>query len=102
MRCNKWKRMKNKKAKSLARVGPDEDSNSYRNKRVVYQNPEAPPNPRNHGFTNMTGLCLPIMYSKPPLPDDLDTVTTPHHCTNNEDQTLTKALQAVMRTLMMD
>ena len=22
MRCNKWKRMKNKKAKSLARVGP--------------------------------------------------------------------------------
>ena len=25
------------------------------------------------------------MYSKPPLPDDLDISTTPHHCTNNED-----------------
>ena len=28
MRCKKWKKMKNKKGKSLARFGPDEDSNS--------------------------------------------------------------------------
>ena len=76
--------MKNKKGKSL---------DSYRNKRVIYQsnillnfqNPEAPPNPTNHGFTNTTGLCLPIMYTKPPLPDDLNIGTTPHNSTNNED-----------------
>ena len=47
-----------------------------------FQNPEAPPNPTNHGFTNTTGLCLPIMYTKPPLPDDLNIGMTSHNSTN--------------------
>ena len=95
MRCKKWKKMKNKKGKSLARVGLDEDSNSYRSKRVIYQsnillnfqNPEAPPNPTNHGFTNMTGLCLPIMSTKLPLPNDLNIGMTSHNSINNEEST---------------
>ena len=53
MRANKWKKMKTKKAKSLARVGPDDDSNTQRNRRVIYhaavllnlQDPAGPPNP---------------------------------------------------------
>ena len=49
-----------------------------------FQNPEAPPNPTNHDFTNMTGLCLPIMYTKPPLPDDLNIGMASHNYINNE------------------
>ena len=36
MRSKKWRRMKTKEVKSLARVGPDDDSNIQRNKRVIY------------------------------------------------------------------
>ena len=71
----------NKLSKNLGEMRCNKCSNILLN----FQNPEAPPNPTNHGFTNTTGLCLPIMYSKPPLPDDLDIGTTPHNSTNNED-----------------
>ena len=57
----------------------DDDSNTQRNKRVIYhatvllnfQDPAGPPNPLNHGYNISNGLCVPIMYTKPPLPDEL-------------------------------
>ena len=80
--CKKWRKMKTKKAKSLARVGPDDDSNIQRNKRVKYhtnvflhfQDPSPPPT--NHGYTVTNGLCLPMMYTKSPMPDEIARITS--------------------------
>ena len=79
MRATKWKKMKSKKAKSLARLGPDEDSNAQRNKRVLYQSniflnfqsPDSPPNPLDNGYCIHNGLCVPLMYTRPSLPKNL-------------------------------
>ena len=79
MRAQKWKNIKNGKAKAFARIGPDVDSNFHRNERVMYyahlllnfQNPAVPLCPINHGYQILNGLCMPIMHSKSPLPDEL-------------------------------
>ena len=79
MRAQKWKNMKNRKAKAFARIGPDVDSDFRRNEKVMYhvhlllnfQNPAAPVYPINYGYQILNGLCMPIMHSKSPLPDDL-------------------------------
>ena len=79
-RARKWKSMKTKKAKSIARLGPDRNSNYYRNQRVIYhvnvllnfQNSSAPPSPLNeNGYFIQNGLCLPILNSQPALPNEL-------------------------------
>ena len=70
MRAQKWKNMKNRKAKSFARIGPDVDSNFHRNERVMYyahvllnfQNPASPIRPINHGCQILNGPCMPIMH----------------------------------------
>ena len=36
MTGQKWKNMKNRKAKALPRIGPDVDSNFHRNETVMY------------------------------------------------------------------
>ena len=36
MRAHKWKKMKNKKSKNFAKLGPDVDSNFYRTERVIH------------------------------------------------------------------
>ena len=59
------KSMKTKKAKSIARFGPDRNSNYYRNQRVIYhvnvllnfQNSSAPPSPLNeNGYFIQNGI----------------------------------------------
>ena len=92
MRAQKWKRMKTKKVKSIARIGPDEDSNTHRNDRVMYhvnvllnfRNPSAPPNPTNHGYFILNGLCLPIMNTMASLPDELATCMMSHGEINSD------------------
>ena len=79
MRAQKWKNVKNRKAKTFAKIGPDADSNFHRNERVMYyaqvllsfQNPASPVCLINHGFQILNGLCMSIMHSKSPLPDEL-------------------------------
>ena len=93
MRATKWKKMKFKKAKSLARIGPDDDSNSLRNKRVLYeinillnfQSPDGPPSPLDHGYYLINGLCVPIMYTKPSLPNNLASQLTIDNSYNDEN-----------------
>jgi len=73
------KKKKSKKAKSLARLGPDEDSNAQRNKRVLYQSniflnfqsPDSPPYPLDNGYCIHNGLCVPLMYTRPSFPKNL-------------------------------
>ena len=36
MRAQKWEKMKSKRKWSIARIGPDNESNFYRNQRVMY------------------------------------------------------------------
>ena len=79
MTGQKWKNMKNRKAKALPRIGPDVDSNFHRNETVMYyahlllnfQNRATPLCPINHGYQVLNGLCMPIMHLKSPLPDEL-------------------------------
>ena len=67
--------MKNKKAKTFSRIGPDVDSNFLRYERVMYyahvllnfQNPASPICPINYGYQILNGLCVPIMHSKSAL-----------------------------------
>ena len=71
--------MKNRKAKSFARIGPDLDLNFHRNERVMsyahvllnIQKPASPICPINHGYKTLNRLCIQIMHSKSPLPDEL-------------------------------
>ena len=108
MRSKKWKKKKSKTAKSLARDG----SNTLGNKRPIYhsdvllnfRNPEASPNPANHGYTKANGLCLPIMSTKPPLLDELVKVLclTTSQTGKVMIQILTIALSLVMKKLSMD
>ena len=85
MRYEKWRKMKTKKVKSMARIGPDQHSNTHRSKRVIYQcniilnfqNPKAPPNPLHHGYVINNGFCMPRMYEKPALPDQLTNILNP-------------------------
>ena len=81
VKCGHWsgRKWKKRKAKAFARLGPDGDSNHQRNKKVLYQanvflnfqNPESPPNPLDNGYHMNNNLCVPIMYTKPSLPDNL-------------------------------
>ena len=79
MRAQKWKDMKNREEQTFARIGPDVDSNFYRNKRVMYyanvllnfQNPASPICSTNHGYQILKALCVSIMHSKSPLLDEL-------------------------------
>ena len=80
MRLRKWKKMKSKKAKSIARLGPDTNSNFHRNERVMYHvnnllnfmDPCQPPDPlESNGYFIQNNLCQPIMSSLPPLPENL-------------------------------
>ena len=67
--------MKNKKAKTFSRIGPDVDSNFHRYERVMYyahvllnfQNPASPICPINYGYQILNGLCVPTMHSKSAL-----------------------------------
>ena len=36
-----------------------------------FQNPASPLCPINHGYQILNGLCMPIIHSKSPLPDEL-------------------------------
>ena len=57
--------MKNKKAKTFSRIGPDVDPNFHRYERVMYyahvllnfQNPASPICPINYGYQIPNGLC---------------------------------------------
>ena len=79
MRTQKWKNMKNRKAKTFARIGPDVDSNFHRNERVMsyahvllnFQNPTTPVCPVNHGYQILNRRCTSIINPNSPLPDEL-------------------------------
>jgi hypothetical protein len=77
MREKRWQRMKKK---SLTRVGIDKDTCVLRNKRVRYQstifenyaNQSSPDCPLlNGGYTRDGDKCVPIRYTKLPLPEKL-------------------------------
>ena len=79
LKAQKWKNMKNRKAKTFARIGPDVDSNFHSNERDMYyahvllnfQRPASPGFPVNHGYQIPNGPCMSIINSKSPLPDEL-------------------------------
>ena len=66
MRTLKWNKIKNKKAKSFSRLGPDSDSNAQRNKRVIYQtnimlnlqSPDGPKNLLENGYEMRKGVNI--------------------------------------------
>ena len=93
MRAQKWKNMRNRKAKPFARIWPDVDLSFHRNERVMYyahvllifQNWASPICPINHGYQLLNGLCMPIMHSKSSLPDELVKQVNHKLQTNNPD-----------------
>ena len=73
-RTNKWNAMKRK---STQRIPPDQESHDLKVTRVNYQvytlrHYHAPPSPLNHGWHMSAGLCTPMSYIQPTLPQNLN------------------------------
>ena len=95
--------MNNRKAKVFAGIVPDVHSNFHINERVMhyahvllnFQNPASPICPINHGYQILNGLCMPIMPSKSPLPDEL--VKRVNHIIHRQIiQTMTKMMIIIL------
>ena len=55
---------------------------------LSFRRSAAPPNPRNHGYYILNGLCLPILSTMQALPDELDRDVKSHIVTDgNTDDT---------------
>ena len=80
-RAKKWESMKRK---STLRIPPDIDSHTLKVTRANYQayimlnymKSDAPPSPLQHGWKLQDGICSPLRYSKPALPERLLSVGT--------------------------
>ena len=77
-KAQKWKYMKNRKAQTFSRIGPDVDSNFHRNETVNITNSITNMSYINHDYQILFELCMPInsermpvMHSKSVLLDEL-------------------------------
>ena len=68
MRTLKWNKMKNRKAKSFSRLGPV----IYQTNILLnFQSSDGPTNPLEYGYEIRNKFCVPLLYTKPALPDNL-------------------------------
>ena len=82
------------KKKVTSRMPPDSDSLLHHTKRANYQawilkhydDPAQPPSPLEHGWCrDINGRIIPVISSKPMLPDDLHILEEQQHDLSAED-----------------